>query len=382
MWRWGTGWGPSACWIPRASARPTAARTGSHRTALRPRSPAKTRWRRSMPRPSSGASSAAIPRTRWKTTPTAPPGTCCGIIPSDWNVCAAPQRYIGLDARKERAGALEARLAGQAEQAAEAARTEKSLKTAYDRYRDVLRSRALEQLAELWDSRAALEEAQADCAAQEQKLADCRENPMLQQLYREEEAREAEWEAARKAVEQAGGDIRVCEKQIASCEAEQKKGRGHRPAEPGGGRCLLRSAPPAGTAGAGAPEEPDGKRTHRPRRRPGRRKGAGPAGRSPAGLPHRYAGTGPEGLQRAVCLRLSAGSCRGGTVPRPARKPCPHRSGTVRRPAGTGPAGLQGPVPEGYPVPDEGRYLQCPPPVPGAEQGDGTADLRRGGLPL
>ena len=135
----------------------------------------------------------------------------------------SPQRYIGLDARKERAGALEARLAGQAEQAAEAARTEKSLKTAYDRYRDVLRSRALEQLAELWDSRAALEEAQADCAAQEQKLADCRENPMLQQLYREEEAREAEWEAARKAVEQAGGDIRVCEKQIASCEAEQKK---------------------------------------------------------------------------------------------------------------------------------------------------------------
>ena len=46
---------------------------------------------------------------------------------------------------------------------------------------------------------------------------------MLQQLYREEEAREAAWETARKAVEQVGGDIRVCEKQIASCEAEQGK---------------------------------------------------------------------------------------------------------------------------------------------------------------
>ena len=81
----------------------------------------------------------------------------------------------------------------------------------------------MEQLAELWASRAALDAARADYAAQEQKLADCRENPMLQQLYREEEAREAAWETARKAVEQVGGDIRVCEKQIASCEAEQGK---------------------------------------------------------------------------------------------------------------------------------------------------------------
>ena len=35
----------------------------------------------------------------------------------------------------------------------------------------------------LWASRAALDAARADYAAQEQKLADCRENPMLQQLY-------------------------------------------------------------------------------------------------------------------------------------------------------------------------------------------------------
>ena len=134
-----------------------------------------------------------------------------------------PQRYIGLDARRERADTLEAQLAAQADRCREAAQTEKTLKSAYDQYQNVLRGHALEQLAELWASRAALDAARADYAAQEQKLADCRENPMLQQLYREEEAREAAWETARKAVEQVGGDIRVCEKQIASCEAEQGK---------------------------------------------------------------------------------------------------------------------------------------------------------------
>ena len=35
--------------------------------------------------------------------------------------------------------------------------------------------------------------------------------------------REAAWEAARTAVEQTGGDLRVCEKQISSCETEQQK---------------------------------------------------------------------------------------------------------------------------------------------------------------
>ena len=134
-----------------------------------------------------------------------------------------PQRYIGLDARRERAEALEAQLAAQTDRCREAAQTEKTLKSAYDQYQNVLRGHALEQLAELWASRAALDAARADYAAQEQKLADCRENPMLQQLYREEEAREAAWETARKAVEQVGGDIRVCEKQIASCEAEQHR---------------------------------------------------------------------------------------------------------------------------------------------------------------
>ena len=134
-----------------------------------------------------------------------------------------PQRYIGLDARRARAGALEEELAALGERRREAAQTEKQLKAAYDQYQNVLRTHALEQLAGLWASRAALDAAKADYTAQEQKLADCRENPLLQELYKEEEARETAWEAARKAVEQVGGDIRVCEKQLASCEAEQTK---------------------------------------------------------------------------------------------------------------------------------------------------------------
>ena len=134
-----------------------------------------------------------------------------------------PQRYIGLDARRARAGALEEELAALGERRREAAQTQKQLKAAYDQYQNVLRTHALEQLGGLWASRAALDAAKADYTAQEQKLADCRENPLLQELYKEEEAREAAWEAARKAVEQVGGDIRVCEKQLASCEAEQTK---------------------------------------------------------------------------------------------------------------------------------------------------------------
>ena len=132
-----------------------------------------------------------------------------------------PQRYIGLDARRARAGALEEELTALGERRREAVQAERSLKTAYDQYQNILRGRALETLAGLWEGRDALAAAKADYAAQAQKLADCRENPLLQELYREEETREAAWEAARKAVEQAGGDIRVCEKQLASCAAEQ-----------------------------------------------------------------------------------------------------------------------------------------------------------------
>ena len=134
-----------------------------------------------------------------------------------------PQRYIGLEARRARAGALAAELEALGESARSAAQTEQNLKAAYDLYQTLLRGTVLDELSALWDARAALTTAQAAVAEQEAKLTECRENPLLQQLYKEEEAREAAWEAARAAVEQAGGDIRVCEKQIASCEAEQKK---------------------------------------------------------------------------------------------------------------------------------------------------------------
>ena len=134
-----------------------------------------------------------------------------------------PQRYIGLDARRARAGALAAELEALGESARAAAQTEQNLKAAYNQYQTLLRGTALEELAALWDARAALTAAQNAVTEQEAKLTECRENPLLQQLYKEEEAREAAWETARAAVEQAGGDIRVCEKQIASCEAEQKK---------------------------------------------------------------------------------------------------------------------------------------------------------------
>ena len=134
-----------------------------------------------------------------------------------------PQRYIGLDARRARAGALAAELEALGESARAAAQTEQNLKAAYNQYQTLLRGTALDELAALWDARAALTAAQNAVTEQEAKLTECRENPLLQQLYKEEEAREAAWETARAAVEQAGGDIRVCQKQIASCEAEQKK---------------------------------------------------------------------------------------------------------------------------------------------------------------
>ena len=134
-----------------------------------------------------------------------------------------PQRYIGLEARRDRAGALAEELEALAERTRTAAQTEQNLKTAYDQYQNFQRGTAPQQLAGLWEARTAAEKARNAVAEQEGKLAECRENPLLQEMYREEETREAAWEAARTAVEQVGGDIRVCEKQIASCEAEQKK---------------------------------------------------------------------------------------------------------------------------------------------------------------
>ncbi len=134
-----------------------------------------------------------------------------------------PQRFIGLEARRACAGVLAEELEALTERTRTAAQTEQNLKAAYSQYQSFQRGTAPQELAGLWDARAAVERARAAVSEQEARLAECRENPMLQELYREEETREAAWEAARTAVEQVGGDIRVCEKQLASCEAEQKK---------------------------------------------------------------------------------------------------------------------------------------------------------------
>ena len=134
-----------------------------------------------------------------------------------------PQRYVGLEARRARAGALAGEMNALAEEVRAAAQAEQNLKAAYSQYQTLLRGTTLEELAALWDARAALTAARAAVDKQAAKLAECRENPLLQQLYKEEEVREAAWEAARTAVEQTGGDLRVCEKQISSCEMEQQK---------------------------------------------------------------------------------------------------------------------------------------------------------------
>ena len=288
-----------------------------------------------------------------------------------------PQRYIGLDARRARAGALEEELTALGERRREAVQAERSLKTAYDQYQNILRGRALETLAGLWEGRDALAAAKADYAAQAQKLADCRENPLLQELYREEETREAAWEAARKAVEQAGGDIRVCEKQLASCAAEQSQAVAAAQQSAGAAQTFFEKYPLLEPL---AQERKKGLMTG------GRtaRAAAQTAEKAQTKLDDTLQSylTGSEGVQRTIRLRLSAGPCGHRAVPCPAREPRPHRPGALRRPPGPGPARLQGPLPERHPLPDEGRHLQRPPPVPGAEQGDGAADLRRRGLPL
>lgn len=134
-----------------------------------------------------------------------------------------PQRYIGLEARRSHADILAQQLSSLSEELRAAAQTEQNLKTAWDQYQSLLRGSNLEQLSDLWASRTTLEATRTAVQQQEATLTEARENPMLQELYREEEARETAWEAARTAVEQAGGDLRVCQKQIASCESEQKK---------------------------------------------------------------------------------------------------------------------------------------------------------------
>ena len=80
-----------------------------------------------------------------------------------------------------------------------------------------------------------------------------------------------------------------------------EKGRGDGTAERRRGPEVLCGPSAAGAAGPHPDAGPCSGRQARSRRT-GRRKGTGPAGRCPDGLPHRHAGTRPEGLQRALRL--------------------------------------------------------------------------------
>ena len=80
-----------------------------------------------------------------------------------------------------------------------------------------------------------------------------------------------------------------------------EKGRGDGTAERRRGPEVLCGPSAAGAAGPHPDAGPSSGRQARSRRT-GRRKGTGPAGRCPDGLPHRHTGTRPEGLQRALRL--------------------------------------------------------------------------------
>ena len=142
-----------------------------------------------------------------------------------------PQRYIGLDARRARAGALAAELEALGESARAAAQTEQNLKAAYNQYQTLLRGTALDELAALWDARAALTAAQNAVTEQEAKLTECRENPLLQQLYKEEEAREAAWGGCPCRRGAGGRRHPRVPKADRLLRSRAEKGRGNGPAE-------------------------------------------------------------------------------------------------------------------------------------------------------
>ena len=85
--------GPISLLDTPASAPPTAARRPARLTALPLRWRARTRWPHSMRTPSSAASSAARRRTRWNTSRTALPVTCCATIRSGWTPAPTPAVY-------------------------------------------------------------------------------------------------------------------------------------------------------------------------------------------------------------------------------------------------------------------------------------------------
>ncbi len=146
-----------------------------------------------------------------------------------------PQRYIGLEARRARAGALAGEMNALAE---EVPRRRTGRAEPESRVQPVPDPFARHNAWKSWPlCGTPAPPAERPGAAAEQEAASwpsAARTRCCSSCIREEEVREAAWEAARTAVEQTGGDIRVCEKQISSCEAEQQKAvetakRAHRP---------------------------------------------------------------------------------------------------------------------------------------------------------
>ena len=244
-----------------------------------------------------------------------------------------------------------------------------------------MRSGTLDKLSGLPAARTALEQAQAAYDAARIAYDEAREDPLVQQLYQEAAAPGGRL-GARPHRPGTGRRRRAGSPKPAGCRpairrAVRPSSRRKRP-ESGGVLCRTAFAGSAVPAAADCP----GRGAEPGQSRCAGRKSPAPAGARAGAGAGRPAGTRPAAIQPALCLQLCPGAGCAGPVPHPVRQPGAHRPGAVRRPAGTGPAGLPGPLPQGHLVPHEGRHLQRTAAVPGAEPGHGAAVLRRGGLPL
>ena len=101
----------------------------------------------------------------------------CATIPSGWSVCA-PRSAISAWKPAALAPGHWQEMNALAEEVRAAAQAEQNLKAAYSQYQTLLRGTTLEELAALWDARAALTAARAAVEEQAAKLAECRENPL------------------------------------------------------------------------------------------------------------------------------------------------------------------------------------------------------------
>ncbi len=106
---------------------------------------------------------------------------------------AQPQRYIGLDARRARAGGWE--MNALAEEVRAAAQAEQNLKAAYSQYQTLCcAAQRWKKLAALWDARAALDRRPRGGGGTGQSWLTAARTPFCSSCTAREEAREAAWE--------------------------------------------------------------------------------------------------------------------------------------------------------------------------------------------